>query len=33
MLENEILNWFGTDPFEAGYTHLCMEDPQLIRAS
>ncbi|MDA3812228.1 MAG: DUF362 domain-containing protein [Spirochaetaceae bacterium] len=20
MLENEILNWFGTDPFEAGYT-------------
>jgi hypothetical protein len=20
MQENEILNWFGTDPFEAGYT-------------
>ena len=20
MLENKILNWFGTDPFEAGYT-------------
>lgn len=26
MLENEILNWFGTDPFEAGY--ILMEKSQ-----